>query len=608
MKQRTIIILVAIAVALAAGIAIALTFGFLVPPKQNNVPLALNQSGGGAAATTMTVNSIVVDDIADGHFSLGGFTGFDACNCTKLQIKAGQFTPSGNATVCFSMDHQIGIIFEFEKNYCYSSIEFAVVTDPDLIASEYNAAPGQFPYHYTCPSLTCCPPLGESLPPVYFQGTLPANVYSENLWIAIHQNVLQQVTGTGNTAWTRGDACQEFDTVLKPNGHPYTNRWGAACPVAQGCLDPENPICFYNPPVRVPGTICDKIDGVCVGQHVITCQADNQAVDCSLCNPPEYLDMPCDECPEQCVNVCTPSPPPPPPNPICTAWSAWTDCGVDANSVCTTKRNHTRVCTNCPLCSEFEESSCQCPTCSYTNATMGVCGSRNEDCECSAEWTSECIPNSVPNCACNLGPSMVEVRPCNCTPICSSYRTVTQGGWGSAPTNKGGNPGTLLANNFAAATAPNGFFLIGKVAPYKFLKFTTAKAVELFLPSGGQPAVLAAAATYPDGNGNTPSGSNTFAGQLLAAKINIAMDANVPNFNGNCSEGVLDDLFYNATGCYSGWTISSIIEQADQIISGMTVDDTNTPCDDPSSLTVVLDRFNNNFDSSKPNYYFVECI
>lgn len=563
------------------------------------------QARNGRVGSSALPNNGAVDDIVVDHFGLESFTGsFTACNCTSLELKAGQFSNSSSASVCFGADGQIGIKFEFEPGYCYKDITFAIVIDPSLIDSLYNAAPGQFPYKYTCESPNnggfCCPVnAGSSVAPVYFQGTLPGSASSYNpLYIAIHEEVLFQPTQTGNTAWTRGAACQEFD-----------HKWGGVCPAYKTC--PQNPVCFYKAPVRTASP-CQHVNGQCIGQYIIQCDPE-LSTDCALCNPDELLDLPCDECPQQCVQVCDGNP-----QPTCSPWSSWSPCGVNPVDVsCTGSRRRSRSCDNCPACEieQLDPNGCQCPNCNYGPFEEGVCGAdinpNNILCECFADFTSKCLPTSVPNCACNQGEEVVEQRPCDCSPICTSYRTYTQGGWGAVP--KGNNPGSFLAQNFAI----NGYILIGKaVNGYKYLNFTTAKSIEDYLPSGGTPAKLTGSATYPDGMGNTPSGNNTFAGQLLAAKINVAMDAKVPSFNGNCPEGILDDLVFNISAssplnaCYNGWTVAAIIEYADQVISGMTVDNPLSSCDDPSTLTAVLDLFNKNFDNGVtvvPSV-FVECI
>ena len=63
------------------------------------------------------------------------------------------------------------------------------------------------------------------------------------------------------------------------------------------------------------------------------------------------------------------------------------------------------------------------------------------------------------------------------------FCTYTQGGWGAPP--NGGNPGTILANNFATVY-PSGFVEVGVPGAAGFsMKFTSAAAIQAYLPAGG---------------------------------------------------------------------------------------------------------------------------
>jgi hypothetical protein len=89
---------------------------------------------------------------------------------------------------------------------------------------------------------------------------------------------------------------------------------------------------------------------------------------------------------------------------------------------------------------------------------------------------------------------------CNQTPPpppVGNFATFTQGGWGSTPS--GNNPGMLLANNFADVY-PVGYVKIGGT---KYAKFTSATAIQNFLPAGGTASVLTSNLTNPT---STPAG------------------------------------------------------------------------------------------------------
>jgi hypothetical protein len=89
--------------------------------------------------------------------------------------------------------------------------------------------------------------------------------------------------------------------------------------------------------------------------------------------------------------------------------------------------------------------------------------------------------------------------------------TATQGGWGAPP--RGRNYGKLLANNFVDVFG--GSVVIGSNTGFE-LTFTSAAAIQAFLPQGGKPAALTESATDPDEK------ITVFAGQVLALTLNVA--------------------------------------------------------------------------------------
>jgi hypothetical protein len=94
----------------------------------------------------------------------------------------------------------------------------------------------------------------------------------------------------------------------------------------------------------------------------------------------------------------------------------------------------------------------------------------------------------------------------------SNFITVTQGGWGAPP--NGNNPGAFLVANFASLPSP---FFIGCTTGFT-LTFTSAGAIEAFLPQGGPPGVLDASATNP----TSRTSAGVFAGQVLALQLNVS--------------------------------------------------------------------------------------
>ena len=110
-------------------------------------------------------------------------------------------------------------------------------------------------------------------------------------------------------------------------------------------------------------------------------------------------------------------------------------------------------------------------------------------------------------------------------PSCGGFTTVTQGGWGAKAA--GNNWGKYRDTKFAGAF-PTGL-IIGSGS--RFLKLTSAKAVDDFLPSGSTPRALnAGTMTNPGG-----SYSNVLAGQVVALTLNVRFDLYDPNFSASNS-------------------------------------------------------------------------
>jgi hypothetical protein len=142
------------------------------------------------------------------------------------------------------------------------------------------------------------------------------------------------------------------------------------------------------------------------------------------------------------------------------------------------------------------------------------------------------------------------------TQPCSTdgFTTYSQGGWGSKPS--GNNPGMLLKNNFSAVY-PDGYVKIGTPAT-KWLKFTSAYAIEKFLPQGGSSNVLNSSATNP-----TSSSAGNFAAQLLALQLAVDFSA-----AGVTKEGL--GSLVMVSGPLAGKTVDEILELANKVIGGQT--------------------------------------
>jgi hypothetical protein len=149
-------------------------------------------------------------------------------------------------------------------------------------------------------------------------------------------------------------------------------------------------------------------------------------------------------------------------------------------------------------------------------------------------------------------------------PTLCSY---TQGGWGGACAVN--NPGCIRDANFANVF-PNGLVLGDQDGPdgdqLFSLTLTDSAAVEAFLPAGGPAGTLDQDLTDP-----TDSSAGVLAGQLAAAKINVAFDdAGVFDDTKSDDSILLGDLVF--VGCADddliGLTVRDVISLADRAISG----------------------------------------
>jgi hypothetical protein len=175
---------------------------------------------------------------------------------------------------------------------------------------------------------------------------------------------------------------------------------------------------------------------------------------------------------------------------------------------------------------------------------------------------------------------------------CTTY---TQGGWG-APAH-GNNPGTIRDAVFATCF-PSGL-VIGCVGG-RSVTFTSAAAIEAYLPAGGPPSVL----TEDDDGALDPTstGAGVLGGQLIAAKMNVCADANYADFP-ECDLGAIGGLCYeDDTSPLDGMTVAEIILAADEAIGGCSTDYT------PNELNTALTNINENFhDGNDDLGYLVAC-
>jgi hypothetical protein len=168
-----------------------------------------------------------------------------------------------------------------------------------------------------------------------------------------------------------------------------------------------------------------------------------------------------------------------------------------------------------------------------------------------------------------------------------NFTTYTQGGWGAAP--HGNNPGSILKAFFTSAF-PGGSVSIGSGA--KVLTFTSASAIQNFLPAGCTPGTVSASATNP-----ASSAAGVFAGQLLAATLSYNFSkAGITKFG-------LATLKVKS-GVLSGYTVGQVLALANQVIAG---NFTSMPAGlTVAGLSDVLNSINNNFDNGTQNQGYLQ--
>ncbi|MBS4044149.1 MAG: tandem-95 repeat protein, partial [Chitinophagaceae bacterium] len=172
---------------------------------------------------------------------------------------------------------------------------------------------------------------------------------------------------------------------------------------------------------------------------------------------------------------------------------------------------------------------------------------------------------------------------------CNGFRTQTQGGWGQCKTN-GGNPGTYLAENFAAAF-PSGL----TVGCTNTLKLTSALEACNFLPSGSTASAL------PSGILVNPqdSYSNVLAGQVVALTLNLGFD----NYDANFSPAttLVKNLVVNS-GTFAGWTVQQVLDEANKKLGGCASSYTF------SQLNDAVTKINENYvDGNNTGSYLTCC-
>jgi hypothetical protein len=156
--------------------------------------------------------------------------------------------------------------------------------------------------------------------------------------------------------------------------------------------------------------------------------------------------------------------------------------------------------------------------------------------------------------------------------------TVTQGGWGAKPS--GDNPGMLLKNNFSTVY-PSGVSIGDSGVGCFKLTFTTAKAIENFLPQSTTPGKLTKSATNP-----TSSKAGVFAGQVLALELNVDFSN-----AGKLPSGLAS--FVLISGPAAGKTVAQVLADANLALGCGTLPSYASSI---SALNDIVDSINELFD------------
>lgn len=213
-------------------------------------------------------------------------------------------------------------------------------------------------------------------------------------------------------------------------------------------------------------------------------------------------------------------------------------------------------------------------------------------------WNTNPVQTTQTATALTAGTYTVNVTDGNQCPIsgnitivalpCQGFTTVTMGGYGAKCA--GNNWGCYVQNNFASKF-PTGL-TVGSGT--RFLKFSSASAIQAFLPSGTTPRALNA------GTMNNPTSkqySNVLAGQTVALTLSVGFDAN-PNFSPNSTP--LGSLIVGS-GPFAGKTVNELLAIANTILGGgassYTADQINN----------AIDNVNRNYDNGTVNLGYLMC-
>jgi hypothetical protein len=122
--------------------------------------------------------------------------------------------------------------------------------------------------------------------------------------------------------------------------------------------------------------------------------------------------------------------------------------------------------------------------------------------------------------------------------------------------------------------------------------FNSVTAIDNFLPAGGSPGVFTKNYINP-----TSTSAGNFAGQLLAAMLNVA-------FSGNDFSHVFFKNCSSVSPLFQGLSVAQVIYISNQVIAGLD----GFPGFTPALLTQALSVFNGAFDGCKQNSNTTACF
>ncbi|MCO5170139.1 MAG: hypothetical protein M9894_27715 [Planctomycetes bacterium] len=159
-----------------------------------------------------------------------------------------------------------------------------------------------------------------------------------------------------------------------------------------------------------------------------------------------------------------------------------------------------------------------------------------------------------------------------------AFRTQTQGGWGTSAS--GNNPGAYRDANFPAAF-PNGL-TVGHPAG-NTATFSSAAAIEAFLPAGGAAAPLARSHVDP-----LTTEAGVLAGQVVALTLSLGFDRVDPDFSRDPA-ALASLVVADPTSPCVGMTVQQVLDEANLVLAGLPARLT------PSEATDAVAAVNENF-------------